>query len=288
MNSKMKKVVLVLLLALTIVIVPRMSVSKENKTETIVLGADNLLVLNSEVNGESAGALILKAKELDAKLSCRLGLHGAPLYLYLNTPGGYISNGLEIIEALKGLGRPVHTITYFAASMGFQIVENLDNRYILQSGVLMSHRATGSAEGSLGGTAPSQIEQRLHLSIQLTKEMDEQTVSRTNGKQTLESYQAAYQNELWMTGQESIVGGYADSIVHVKCGKSLSGTTTHQTEFLGMPISYELDNCPINSAPLNIRVGSIAPMSAEYVDRVKSQFISNFEMKASAPRPMTY
>src|SRR5665213_897857 len=177
-----------LLLTLALILIPRTSTSKDSGPETIVLTESNLLVLNSEVNGESVGALIVKAKDLDNKLSGRFGSNNKPLYLYLDTPGGSVQSGLELIEALKGLGRPVHTVTAFSASMGFQIVENLNNRYILQSGILMSHRAAGQFEGSFGGTSPSQLEQRIHLYTQITKELDEQTVSRTNGKQTLESY----------------------------------------------------------------------------------------------------
>ena len=272
---------------LAVALIPLVSLSKENSTDTVVLSAGDTLVLNSEVNGESVGAIIVKAKELDAKLAGPMGLnHKAPLYLYLNTPGGSIESGLQLIEALKGLGRPVHTVTYFAASMGFQIAQNLDSRYILKSGTLMSHRAAGSFEGSFGGTSPSQLDQRVHYFTQVTREMDEQTVSRTNGKQTLESYQKSYSSELWMTGAESIKGGYADQIIKVKCGKDLLGTTQHQTEFLGMPVTYELDNCPINTAPLNVKVGGTAGASQEYLNRVKTQFVAGYTMKLATPLPL--
>lgn len=286
--KKMNKLVVGLLAVVTVALVPLMSASKDNSSDTLVLNQGNLLVLNEEVSGDSVGALIVKAKDLDNKLNKSFGSDKTPLYLYLNTPGGSVESGLQLIEALKGLGRPVHTITSFAASMGFQIAENLDNRYILKSGILMSHRAAGQFQGSFGGTNPSQLDQRVHLWVQVTKEMDQITVSRTNGKQTLESYQKAYANELWMTGQESIEGGYADAIVKVKCDKSLSGTTEHRTEFMGIPVSYELDNCPINTAPLNIKVGSVPGMTTEYANSIKTQFLSNYGMKMSTPRPMVF
>lgn len=286
----MNKVVAALVIVLAVTLIPLMSISKDTKADTLVLSQDNLLVLNSEVNGDSVGALILKAKELDAKLSGRMNIGGnkTPLYLYLSTPGGSVSSGLELIEALKGLGRPVHTITAFSASMGFQIAENLDTRYILQTGVMMSHRAAGEFSGSFGGISPSQLDQRIHLYVQITKEMDQTTVNRTNGKQTLESYQKAYASELWMTGQESIDGGYADAIIKVKCDKSLSGTTAHQTEFMGLPITYELDNCPINSAPINVKVGTLPGMTSEYVNTIKRQFLSGYNMKMNTPLPMVF
>lgn len=239
---------------------PTKSVSKEESPETIVLSNENTIVLDSQVDGESAAAVIGKAKSLDGALSS--GLKGPlginkdkPLYLFLNTPGGSVQSGLEIVEALRGLGRPVNTITMFSASMGFQLVQNLDKRLILENGVLMSHRAVGQFAGEFGGQSPSQVESRFHLWMKRLTEMDEQTVKRTGGKQTLESYQKQYSSELWLTGRESVEKGYADEIVKVKCDKSLDGTTEHHAQAFGLTITYELDNCPINTSPTHVKIG---------------------------------
>ncbi len=285
---KMNKILLGLLIVTTVVAVPGALASKGKENQTITLTSENTLVLNSEVNGDSVGALIVKARELDAALGDNLVTANKPLYLYLNTPGGSVQSGLELIEALKGLKRPVHTVTAFAASMGFQIVENLSNRYVLESGIMMSHRAAGEFSGSFGGTTPSQLDQRVRIFTQITKELDEQTVKRTNGKQTLESYQKSYNSELWMTGRESINRGYSDSMVLVKCDKSLAGTTTHHLEFLGADISYDLDNCPINTAPLNVKVGSSTGVSKEYLEHIKHQFLSGYELKMTTALPMMF
>lgn len=269
---------------LAVVLIPLVSVSKDNSPKVLLLDKSNLLVLNSEVNGDSVGPLITKARELDSKLG-----YGKHILLYLNSPGGSVKSGLELIEAMKGLNHKVDTITAFSASMAFQIAENLDNRYILQSGILMSHRAAGEFAGSFGGTSPSQLDSRIHLYVQITKEMDEETVRRTNGKQTLESYQKAYSNELWMTGQEAINGGYADSIVRVKCTSDLSGLSTHSVEFLGMQIEYQLSDCPINTSPMNVKVGGLAGITnSEYAKQVKAQFLSNYDMRSTKPLPFTY
>jgi ATP-dependent Clp protease protease subunit len=290
-KKKMSKIIVFLSLAvlLTAGIITNVSASKESTPGVVVLTQDNLLILNGEVNGDSVGELIVKAKELDNKMSNGLSFSNKkPLYLYLNSPGGSVTSGLELIEALKGLGRPVHTVCAFCASMAFQLVENLDNRYVLGSGIMMSHRAAGTFSGSFGGASPSQLDQRLHLFIQMTKEMDEVTVKRTNGKQTLKSYQDAYSSELWLTGQESVAAGYADSIALVKCDKSLVGTTAHHIEFMGVPITYELDNCPINTSPLNVRIGEHAGITNEYSNTVKRLFLSGYEMKAVKALPYTF
>jgi len=260
-----------------------MSESKADGPKTVQISKDNLLVLNSEVAGDSVGPIIQKARELDAKLP-----KNAPLYIYLNTPGGSVQSGLELIEALRGLGRKVHTISAFSASMGFQIAESLGNRYILQSGILMSHRAAGEFAGSFGGTSPSQLDQRVHLWVQITREMDQNVVQRSQGKQTLESYQKAYNSELWLTGQESVTQGYADEVIRVKCDKNLSGVTSHSVQFFGLNIVYDLSDCPINTAPMNIRIGNNANMNDEYVNKIKQQFLSGYEMKTKTPVPMVY
>jgi ATP-dependent Clp protease, protease subunit len=256
---KLTKVVVGLVVAAVVALVPFTSDSKQEKDKSqVVLSADNVIVLNGEVNGETVAKVISKAKELDAalnsSLSSKVNGNNKPLYLFLNTPGGSIQSGLEMIEALKGIGRPVHTVTLFAASMGFQIAQNLDERYIIKNGVLMSHRARGGFEGEFGGQSPSQIESRYNLWMKRLTEMDEQTVKRSKGKQTLASYQKAYASELWLTGSQSVEGGYADKVVTVKCDASLNGATTHEIVFFGIPIKYDLDNCPLNTTPMNIRV----------------------------------
>jgi ATP-dependent Clp protease protease subunit len=284
---KLNKMVLGLFLILTITLIPSVSVSKDDK-DTIVLSKDNTLVLNSEVNGDSVGALILKAKELDNNLSRHFLVNKDHLYLFLNTPGGSIQSGLELIEALNGMGRPVDTITSFAASMGFQIAQNLNERLILKSGIMMSHHAAGQIEGSFGGVHPSQMDNRYQLWIDRMRELDEQTVKRTNGKQTYESYIQQYDKEMWLGGTKSVAQGYSDRIVTVKCDKSLAGTTTHQANFLGMPITYELDNCPLNTAPLNVSIGAVTGTTNEFKERVKQEFLSDFHMKAFTPSAMAF
>lgn len=277
------KLIAGLFVILSLVMLPSVSSSKDNGPQTIVLTSKNLLVLNSQVDGDSVGVIITKAKQLDEALG-----RNKHLYLYLNSPGGSVQSGLELIEALKGLGRPVDTVTAFAASMAWQIAQNLDTRNVLKSGVLMSHRAAGQFDGSFGGTSPSQLDSRVRLWTQITKEMDETTVKRTNGKQTLESYQKAYSSELWVTGQEAVANGYADAVVSVKCDKTLDGVSVHQVQFMGMIIAYDLSNCPINTSPSNIRIGGKVGMTEEYVNNIKKLFLSQYSMHQNTPLPMVF
>ena len=119
--------------------------------------------------------------------------------------------------------------------------------------------------------------------------MDEQTVLRTRGKQTYESYIKEYQNEVWLTGTKSVAEGYADRIVLVKCDKTLSGVTTHSIEFMGMAISYDLDACPINTAPMNVRIGdNNKNLTKEVVNDILEKFMAKFENKQGQVTPLMF
>lgn len=266
--------------------------SETANPDVVVLSRDNLVVLTGEVNGENVGKVISQAKELDSNVSFRhkVGLSTKkPMYLFMSTPGGSIQSGLELIEALHGLERPIHTITLFSASMGFQIVQHLGDRLILKNGVLMAHRATGEFSGSFGGQSPSQLDSRYGLWMSRMLELDTQAVKRTKGKQTLESYQKAYSPELWMTGSQSVQGGYADKLVTVKCDESLDGVTTYSVNVLFFLVTYDLDNCPINTSPMNVRISipdSKEKPTHDKVAEIKAKFMEFYRNKQKSVVPM--
>lgn len=272
--NKLNKIALGLLAILGIVLIPQVSLSSNAAPADLVsLSASNTINLNTEVDGESTSGVITKAKAL-----CKKSRNKEHLYLFLNTPGGSIQAGLEMIEALNGLGCPVDTVTMFAASMGFQIAQNLGERLILKNGIMMSHRAAGEFRGSFGGTQPSQVDSRYQLWLDRVRELDEQTVRRTKGKQTYESYTKQYGNEMWLTGTKSVAQGYSDKIITARCDDSLTGATTHHASFMGMDILYDLDNCPLNTSPMNVRIGGRdGVLNIETVNEIKSKFLKQYE-----------
>ena len=135
---------------------------------------------------------------------------------------------------------------------------------------------------------PSQMDNRYNLWLSRLDEMDKETVKRTNGKQTLQSYQKAYADELWLTGTQAVTEGYADKIVTVRCDSSLSGTTSHSLSIFGLKVEYELDNCPINTSPMNIKVSSPdqEEISTERAKEVEVKFTEQYLHKHRAVVPM--
>lgn len=249
---KLKYTILAVLLAF-LTVVPAIKAAKQSiNKDQVVFNKDNVVNINEQVSETSVADWTMKVKALDAK-----GPANEPIYLAMKTPGGDIVAGVNFVEAMHGIHRPVYTVTLFAASMGFQIVQNLGDRLILKNGVLMSHRASGGFEGQFGGPEPSQLSSRYIFWLRNLTQMDEQTVSRTNGKQTLDSYRKAYANEMWRNGTDSVNEGYADRVVTASCDSSLNTATHHSAQIMMFNVEYDLSDCPMVQAPINVQVSML-------------------------------
>lgn len=218
--------------------------------DTIVLTKDNVITVNDAIFEDTVASVINKAKELDSRIKS-----SDPIYLVLNTPGGSIDAGLEMIENLQSLRRPVHTISIFSASMGFQTVQGLGSRYVLKNGTLMSHRATGGFSGQL----PGSLGTRYFYYLKRVLRLDANTVKRSKGKLTAQSYARLIADEYWCDGQDCVNQGVADAVVNAQCDKSLAGTSEKsllQDLYMGhtVEVKAEYDNCPLNTNALKYTI----------------------------------
>lgn len=217
----------------------------------VTLSKDNMLVLNDPFEADTASKVAQAARELDAKSPST-----EPIYLVLDTPGGSIGAGMELITNLNNLNRPVHTITIFSASMGFQTVQGVKGeRLMVEHGTLMSHKARGGVNGEF----PGQLDSRYSWILSVVTDLDKKVASRTGGKHTLQSYQALIENEYWCTPEHCASNGLIDGIADVKCDASLNGThdkVVDQAAFLDMTLQLvaKLSDCPVITGPLEMNV----------------------------------
>lgn len=236
-----------LLLLLSLFLLP---LSKVFSTETIILTESNHYTFRDVVNQMSV------SKAIDSFQSM-LDNEEETIYLILDTPGGSVFDGLDFINFLVTYPKQVKTITFFSASMGFQIVQaNPGKRLVTSTGVLMSHPISGGFQGEIGDGLD--IKNRMKAIEEVAKVLDLTTVFRTNNIKTLESYKNEYMNELWITGQSAVDNGYADEVVNVGCDKSLAGSfsvTSVKPYFnTTVEITQEYSKCPLASGVLRYKI----------------------------------
>lgn len=188
-------------------------------------------------------------KQAEAIELCN-GSAGKDIYIVLYTPGGSISAGQLFFDTLKALPCRFHTLTIFSASMGYQTVQNLGKRYILPSGILMSHRAQISGlSGELGG----ELESILSLLNQNVTDME--TVAANRIGKTLKEYRSIISDELWLTGSNAVKRGHADEVVLAKCDQSLMGTREQTFRTFFGTIVAEFSECPLIVGALSVKFG---------------------------------
>lgn len=225
---------------------------------SITLEAKNTLVFRGAVTSESVSNLQLKLLNMSHTLN-----ESTPIYLVLDTPGGSVFAGLELIDHLRAIPQKVHTITLFAASMGFQIVQNMDKRYITNQGTLMSHRARlGGLQGQLYG----EFETRYRMIKRKVDYMDAVASKRMGIK--LEEYKDLVLNEYWIHGFDSLDDQAADKVVNLNCGKSLSGTESAKVNTMFGAFDVTFSKCPLIRAPISAEFSNIDSKNLSKIKKV--------------------
>lgn len=216
--------------------------------KTIKLEASNTVVLKGPVTDESVSDVMKKLQKISRSIS-----KDTPIYLVLDTPGGSIPAGMDLIDFAKALPQKVHTVTLFAASMGFQIAQGLNNRYIVRTGTLMSHRAR--MEG-LGGQVNGELETRYKM-VRRSVDYLDMIASQRMGLD-LKTYQNKIINELWVFGFDALDEKVADETVLVSCGESMNGTYDQTFMTMFGPVKVTFNNCPLIKAPEAIQMGEVS------------------------------
>lgn len=220
--------------------------------KTIKLTEKNTINFNEDFNAMSVAS---KQSEL-FKLAANSQEND--LYIVMYTPGGSVSAGSLFIDTANALGKNIHTITIFSASMGYHTVQGLGKRYILPSGVLMSHRAFASG---LQGQFPGELNQRIEMLMKSTEELDKIAANRVGLK--LEEYKSIIHDELWLTGADAVKRGHADEVVQATCDESLSGTYEKKFFTFFGPVNVEFSNCPLIVGPISIKGTNEAVMEVK-------------------------
>ena len=245
----------------------------EDVKKIITLESGNMVVLRGPVTGSSVGKTMKQLREISRKLNKK-----TPIYLVLDTPGGSIPDGLDLIDFAKALPQKVHTITLFAASMGFQIAQNLDTRYIITNGTLMSHRAR--VEG-LGGQVKGELESRYKMVRRSVDYLDYIAAQRMGMK--LKDYEALVIPEYWVYGFDAVTAKAADEQVLLQCGETLDGTDVVTFDTFFGPVKVTFAKCPLIKEPEAIDLGFISLAKQDLVQEAiktsiedKSTFVSDY------------
>lgn len=203
----------------------------------IELNTFNVCSLNDEVNTSTMASL----KDCIADKVIKRRSKKYPIYVYLNSPGGSVYDGLRFIEFAKSVPN-LHTITEFSASMAAAIAQGIPGkRYVTNKGIFMFHRASGGVRGQF---EDGELESRLKLWKKIVREMEQMQADRIGIN--LEEYKKRRKDEWWLYGKENVDQKVSDGVVNVSCSHKLMSQRVKKTQTtLFGSFEYVESLCPL-------------------------------------------
>jgi ATP-dependent Clp protease, protease subunit len=152
------------------------------------------------------------AKEVVAKLILLESLEpGKEIKLYINSPGGVVTDGMVIYDTMQMISSPVSTICMgMCASMGAILLSGgtKGKRYIYPSGEVMIHQP--SIGGYIQGVS---ADLEIHAEqIRKTKALGAKILANNCGK-TEDQIMKDFDRDYWMDAQHAIEYGIVDALM---------------------------------------------------------------------------
>ena len=170
---------------------------------------DRIIFLGGEVTDDSANAIIAQLLFLEADDPKK------DIYMYINSPGGSITDGMAIHDTMKYIKCDVSTICVgMAASMGAFLLASgtKGKRFALPNSEILIHQPliSGGQGGGLSGQA-SDIQIHANHLVQIKKKMNRMLSEYTG--QPLEVVEKDTDRDNYLTAEEAKAYGLIDEII---------------------------------------------------------------------------
>ncbi len=191
------------------VIVPNITEIEDNMTRTYDpfsrLLKDRIIVVEDQVNTGMASSvvaqlLLLEQQDPDAEIT-----------MYINSPGGSVSDGLAIADTMEFISCDVRTVGIgMQASMGSFLLASgtPGKRHALKRSQIMIHRLSGGTQGDYHS-----MESNWKHHETLHKLLQEEYSRMSQGKKTPEEFEELMRYDNWLTLDEALDYGIIDSVI---------------------------------------------------------------------------
>lgn len=164
---------------------------------------DRIILLNGEVNNASASVIVAQLLYLEGQDPEK------DIALYINSPGGVITDGMAIYDTMQYIKCDVSTICLgMAASMGSFLLAagTKGKRFALPNSEIMIHQPSGGAQGQA-----TDISIHADHILRVKKRLNTILSERTG--QPLETIERDTERDNFMTAQEALEYGLIDKVI---------------------------------------------------------------------------
>lgn len=164
---------------------------------------DRIIFLGDGIDKPMANAIIAQLLFLEAQDKVK------PIKMYINSPGGFVTDGLAIYDTMHHIQAPVSTICVgLAASMAAVLLAGGEpgQRFALPNSEIMIHQIMGGAQGQATDIKIT-ADQILKLKERINKILQKHT------KQSYHRIEKDTDRDYYMTAEEAIQYGLIDKII---------------------------------------------------------------------------
>ena len=170
---------------------------------------DRIIFLSEDVNHVSASLVVAQLLFLESEDPEK------EIYLYINSPGGSITDGMAIVDTMNYIKCPVSTICVgMAASMGAVLLASGEKgkRYALPNAEILIHQPLIGG----GGISGQATEIKIHADHMIrTREKLNKLLSERTG-QSIETIERDTERDNYMTAEQAKEYGLIDEIFYNK------------------------------------------------------------------------
>lgn len=162
---------------------------------------ERIVFLIGPVNDQIANLVVAQMLFLESEDSEK------PINFYINSPGGSVTAGMSIYDAMKFVKAPVHTLCLGqAASMGAFLLSSGDERRALPNSRIMIHQPLGGFQGQA-------TDMEIHMNEMLRiKQMLNDILAINTGK-TVTQIEKDTDRDNFMSSEEAKEYGLIDEVV---------------------------------------------------------------------------
>ena len=167
---------------------------------------DRIIFLGEEVNATTASLVVAQLLYLEAQDPDK------DIHLYINSPGGSVTDGMAIYDTMQYIKCDVSTICVgMAASMGAFLLSagTKGKRIALPNAEIMIHQPSAGTQGQITDMA-------IHLKRLETIKKRMNTIMAENTGRTVEEVTAACERDNFMSAEEAKEFGLIDKIIVAK------------------------------------------------------------------------
>ena len=175
----------------------------------IVLNESNIIHLKGDIKKET----------IDKAITDLIYSNSNPVYLFINTNGGDVEEGMRLIHIIESYEgeKKIICIGQSVISMGFSIFQSCHERVVMTSSVAMQHQMFVTIEGELS---------KIDLQIDYFKNIHEQMLERESKRLNISKskFNDLIKDEMWLYGNNIVKHNAGDKLEKVRCHYKLRRT----------------------------------------------------------------